>query len=71
MEKRTKLFLGIGGALILVGLLALPNPCSTAWLRWGITVDQCPIGTPVPSASVIFGRLGRHSQVTARVYLSL
>ena len=70
MEKRTKLFLGIGGALILVGVFALPKPCATAWLRWGITVDQCPIGTPVPSASVIFGRLGRHSQVTARVSLS-
>jgi len=70
VKSRTKLFLGIGGALILVVVLALPKPCATAWLRWGITVDQCPIGAPVPSASVVYGRLGRHSQVTARVSVS-
>ena len=70
MNTRAKLFLGIVGALILLVVLALPMPCATAWLRWGITVDECPIGTPVPTGSVVFDRQGRHSQVTARVHLS-
>ncbi len=52
--REYKIALGIVGAVFLGFFLLCAHQffCVPAWLRWGIVVGECPVGTPVPEASL-------------------
>ncbi len=70
-RRKTKIILGsIGGVfLLLVLLCANLVVCVPAWVRWGIVVHDCPVGTPVPEASIEAYGLRRGQPGTVYVYM--
>ncbi len=69
MRRRTVVVVILVGLAVVLALVLVPKPCARAWLRWGIVAELCPVGQPLPQASVSFDRVGRHNRVMARVYL--
>jgi hypothetical protein len=69
VRRRTVVWVILVGLVVVLAMVLVPKPCARAWLRWGIVAETCPVGLPLPKASVSFDRVGRHSRVMARVHV--
>jgi hypothetical protein len=70
-HRKLKIGLGVVAGVFVVLMLLCANlfVCIPAWVRWGIVVPDCPVGTPVPEASVEAYGLRRGQPGTVYVYL--
>lgn len=68
MSPKKKIGLVIGGGLLLIGALVVTNMvCVRAWLRYGITIDECPSGDLVPGVRINAYGLRRGTEGTVEV----
>ncbi len=70
-HRKLKLGLGVVLGVFVVLMLLCTNlfVCIPAWVRWGIVVPDCPVGTPVPEASLEAYGLRRGQPGTVYVHL--
>jgi MG2 domain len=62
MKMWQKQVVVIAALAALVGLLVRPDDCEDAWLRWGLTLSECPVGDVRQTAAIEVSGLRRGAE---------